>query len=577
MQKTIFQTLSIFLFLLFIQPSTAQTGSSVNQDNFLKNGVVAHRGAWKNENLPQNSIASLQNAIRLGVAGSEFDVHLTADEVLILNHDPVYEGMQVEKTDYSSLAKHPLKNGEILPTLESYLKAGIDQQKTRLILELKSSQISKERSILLAQKAVEKVNQLRAQPWITYISFDYDILKEILRLDQSAKTMYLNGNVSTTQLKADGISGADYHFSVIQKDEQWISNAHKAGIETNVWTVNDSFMMDYFLARDITYITTDEPETLLKKVTEKNQNPDWELVWFDEFNTAGLADSAKWDYDTRGNTYGWGNNEAQWYNVANLQNTQVNDGTLKIIARQEPTSGKKYSSGRLTTKNKGDWKYCKVEVRAKLPSGNGTWPAIWMLPTENTYGGWPKSGEIDIMEHVGYDPDTVHSTVHTEKYNHMKGTQVGKAIAVKTATTQFHVYTTEWDENEIRSYVDGVLYFSFQKENSGLGAWPFDQPFHLILNLAVGGGWGGKNGIDDSKFPHTMEVDYVRVYQLQETEGPFSLNIETATGGTIEVSPKMESYPEGTMVTITANWMKAQALEFICSDWQTRTIHLSGK
>lgn len=240
--------------------------------------------------------------------------------------------------------------------------------------------------------------------------------------------------------------------------------------------------------------------------------PKWKVVWADEFNSTGLPDSTKWNYDTRGNTYGWGNNEAQWYNVANPQNTWISDGTLKIIARNEPASGKNYSSGRLTTKGKGDWKYCKIEVRAKLPSGYGTWPAIWMLPTENKYGGWPKCGEIDIMEHVGFDPDTVFSTVHTGKFNHMIGTQVGKKKGLTTATTEFHVYTLEWEENEMRSYVDGVQYFAFKKM-SGFEAWPFDQSFHLILNLAIGGGLGGKKGIDNSKFPHTFEVDYVRVYQ----------------------------------------------------------------
>ncbi len=226
-----------------------------------------------------------------------------------------------------------------------------------------------------------------------------------------------------------------------------------------------------------------------------------------------MPDSAKWNYDTRGNSYGWGNNEAEWYTVARKENTWVSDGTLKITARNEPTSGKNYSSGRITTKGKGDWKYCKVEVRAKLPTGNGTWPAIWMLSSDNKYGGWPKSGEIDIMEQVGSNPDTVLSTIHTEKYNHIKKTQRGKRMGLATATTDFHVYTLEWEENELRSFVDGKLYFTFDNEKTGFEAWPFDQPFHLILNLAIGGGLGGQHGIDNNLFPHTLEVDYVRVYQ----------------------------------------------------------------
>ncbi len=248
-------------------------------------------------------------------------------------------------------------------------------------------------------------------------------------------------------------------------------------------------------------------------VADNKLTDNWRLVWNDEFDTEGLPDSAKWNYDTRGNSTGWGNNEAQWYTVAEPRNSFVKNGTLVITAVKEPVSGKNYSSARLTTKGKGDWKYCKIEVRAKLPTGFGTWPAIWMLSSDNLYGGWPKSGELDIMEHVGFNPDTVFSTVHTDKFNHIKRTQVGKRIGVPTATTEFHVYTTEWEENEIRSYVDGVHYFTFKNNGEGSEAWPFDQPFHLILNLAIGGGLGGRMGINDDLFPHKFEVDYVRVYQ----------------------------------------------------------------
>jgi beta-glucanase (GH16 family) len=249
------------------------------------------------------------------------------------------------------------------------------------------------------------------------------------------------------------------------------------------------------------------------KESQQNTQKTWKLVWADEFDKNGLPDTTRWNYDTRGNDYGWGNNEKQWYTVAKPENCRIENGILVITARKEKTGNKEYSSARMTTKNKGDWKYGKIEVRAKLPTGNGTWPAIWMLPTDSKYGGWPKCGEIDIMEHVGFDPDTVFSTVHTGKFNHMIGTQVGKKTGLPTATTDFHVYTTEWEENEIRSYVDGKHYFTFKNNGEGFEAWPFDQPFHLILNLAIGGGLGGKKGIDDSKFPHTFEIDYVRVYQ----------------------------------------------------------------
>lgn len=244
----------------------------------------------------------------------------------------------------------------------------------------------------------------------------------------------------------------------------------------------------------------------------------WQLVWQDEFNYKGLPDSTKWNYDTRGNEYGWGNNEKQWYNVANLKNTEVSNGTLKIRAFKDSSGNKAYSSGRITTQHKGDWKYCKIEVRAKLPAGRGTWPAIWMLSTDNSYGGWPASGEIDILEHVGFSKDTVFATAHTGDFNHMRNTQVGKKIFLPTATTNFHVYGLEWDENEFRCYVDGNHFFTFKNNGKGPGAWPFDKPFHLILNLAIGGNLGGKKGIDDDVFPHIFEIDYVRVYQKNNVD-----------------------------------------------------------
>lgn len=514
MQKFLIIFVSFIIFQAEITISTAQIAIQTNlQDSFLTNGVIAHRGAWKQHNLPQNSIASLKKAIEIGAAGSEFDVWLTADGILVLNHDSVYEGMVIEKTNYAKLKKKPLKNGEVLPTLENILKTGMTQQKTRLILELKPSAVSQERSLLAAQETVKLVRRLNAQKWIVYISFNYGILQEIHRLDRSAQTMYLAGNKPVAELKADGISGIDYSSGMYKKNTQLLSDAKDLGLSTNVWTVNSPLLMDYFLARNIDYITTDEPELLLEKVSKQLPEKKWKLVWADEFDRAGMPDTSKWNYDTRGNSYGWGNNEAQWYTVADPKNVAISDGTLKITARNEPTSGKQYSSARLTTKGKGDWKYCKIETRAKLCSGKGTWPAIWMLSSKGTYGGWPKSGEIDIMEFVGYDPGRVHSTVHTQKYNHVIGTQVGKALEVNDADTQFHIFTLEWDEHEIRSYMDGQLYFTFQNENTGYEAWPFDQDFHLILNLAIGGGWGGRQGIDISLFPHVFEIDYVRVFK----------------------------------------------------------------
>lgn len=239
----------------------------------------------------------------------------------------------------------------------------------------------------------------------------------------------------------------------------------------------------------------------------------WELVWSDEFNYKGLPDSKKWSYDTVGNTSGWGNNEAEFYTSGRLKNADVKDGCLYINAVKENYKGHKYTSARLVTKGKGDWLYGRVEVRAKLPEGKGLWPAIWMLSTDGAYGGWPSSGEIDIMENVGYDPCVIVASAHSKAYNHVQKTQKNAQVNIPTCYSDFHNYVLEWEEDEYRVYVDSTLYFTYKNDHTGFAAWPFDKPFHLILNLAVGGNWGGKKGIDDSIFPRSMVVDYVRVYQ----------------------------------------------------------------
>jgi beta-glucanase (GH16 family) len=239
------------------------------------------------------------------------------------------------------------------------------------------------------------------------------------------------------------------------------------------------------------------------------------LVWADEFDYNGLPDAAKWNYDTEGNSSGWGNNESQYYTSSRLQNAEVKDGYLSITAIKEEYEGFHYTSARLITKGKGDWLYGRMEIRAKLPDGRGMWPAIWMLPTDWAYGGWPKSGEIDIMENVGYDPYVIVASAHTESYNHVLGTQKSNRITISDCYSTFHTYALEWEATEYRVYVDDALYFTFRNEGTGYKAWPFDKRFHLLLNVAVGGNWGGAQGIDDAIFPRTMMVDYVRVYQYK--------------------------------------------------------------
>ena len=237
------------------------------------------------------------------------------------------------------------------------------------------------------------------------------------------------------------------------------------------------------------------------------------LVWSDEFNINGLPDASKWSYDIGGNATGWGNNELQYYTQARLENAEVKDDFLYITARKESFGGKDYTSARLITKLKGDWLYGRVEIRAKLPDGRGMWPAIWMLPTDWAYGGWPASGEIDIMENVGYNPYVIVASAHTESYNHAIGTQKSANINVATCYSDFHVYALEWEVKEYRVYVDNKLYFTFKNEGTGYKVWPFDKRFHLLLNVAVGGNWGGAQGVDNTIFPRQMVVDYVRIYQ----------------------------------------------------------------
>ncbi len=251
------------------------------------------------------------------------------------------------------------------------------------------------------------------------------------------------------------------------------------------------------------------------KNNQASENNSYELIWQDEFSYNGLPDSTKWSYDIEGNDWNWGNNELQNYTYSRIENSFVDGQYLHIIARKEAFEGKEYTSTRLITKNKGDWLYGRFEIRAKLPKGRGIWPAIWMLPTNWEYGDWPKSGEIDIMEHIGYMPDSVFASAHTEAYNHIIGTNKTKGLFLPDCEAEFHNYILEWKENEYKVYVDSIEFFVFKKESDDFRVWPFNKSFHLLLNVAVGGNWGGLKGVNDSIFPQEMLIDYVRVYQLK--------------------------------------------------------------
>ena len=253
----------------------------------------------------------------------------------------------------------------------------------------------------------------------------------------------------------------------------------------------------------------------------------FELVWSDEFDTPGLPDPTKWKYDTFRNKDGWFNNEKQYYAAERLENSRVEDGRLIIEARKEDLGpegfadwgGQDYSSARLITQGQGDWTYGFFEIRAKLPCGVGTWPAIWMLPSDPDVK-WPAGGEIDIMEHVGFEPGVIHHSLHTTAFNFSRGTQKTSQHELTTACDKMHKYQLLWAPKLMMFAVDDQPKFLFQKESEKKARWPFDKPQHLLLNVAVGGTWGGQKGVDPAVFPARMEVDYVRVYQPKALTQP---------------------------------------------------------
>ncbi len=274
-----------------------------------------------------------------------------------------------------------------------------------------------------------------------------------------------------------------------------------------------------------------EPVLSALVVRTRSERPsDWTLVWSDEFDGETL-DTTKWSPDVW--PPGKVNDEDQAY-TARARNLRVENGTLVIEAHKEDFDGAAYTSGRIHSSGKGDFLYGRFEARARLPSGQGTWPAIWMLPSDpfayattcsegedwqgsSDCDAWPNSGEIDIMEHVGYQMGHVHGTVHTEAYYWVKWEQRKGRVIIDDLAEAFHVYALEWSPERIDVYVDDILYFTYMNENKGWQEWPFDRPFHLILNIAVGGAWGRAGGpIDDSIFPQQMQVDYVRVYRRDD-------------------------------------------------------------
>ena len=262
---------------------------------------------------------------------------------------------------------------------------------------------------------------------------------------------------------------------------------------------------------------TTEPET-----EEPEEEPTWQLVWEDEFD-GEVLDMEKWSYELGDgceisvNLCGWGNNELQYY-TEREENISVEDGFLTITAHEEDFEGSEYTSARIRTFNKGDWQFGRIEIRAKLPQGQGIWPAIWMLPTDENFGGWPQSGEIDIMELVGHEPETVHGTIHFgEVWPNNKYSGKDYSLDSGIFADNYHVFSIEWEEDRIQFFVDGNRFFTVTPSTVSeqtTKPYPFNERFHMILNIAVGGNWPG-NPDSTTEFPQTMSVDYVRVYQFK--------------------------------------------------------------
>lgn len=257
--------------------------------------------------------------------------------------------------------------------------------------------------------------------------------------------------------------------------------------------------------------TKNTPNIETKAKKKSHISTGYKLVWDDEFNEKSL-DTTKWNIEVNGK--GGGNNELQYY-TNSPKNLYIKDGHLFIVALKQSYKGKSYTSARINTKGKETWKYGRFEMRAKIPTGRGTWPAFWLLGEDIGKVGWPACGEVDIMENVGFDPLWIHGSIHTPS-SYGSTVNTGRN-ALPDSHTQFHIYGVTWTPKNISFFIDNPAkpYYTYDPSVKNASTWPFDQPLFMILNVAIGGGWGGKKGIDNSIFPTAMEVDYVRVYQYK--------------------------------------------------------------
>ena len=247
----------------------------------------------------------------------------------------------------------------------------------------------------------------------------------------------------------------------------------------------------------------------LAPVTIPFDPPKWALEWADEFDTGDAPDPRSWSYEV-----GYvRNKEEQYYTNDRRENARIENGRLVIEARRDGFEGHKTTSASVHTSGKRSLQYGRIEVRARIPTGRGTWPAIWTLGENRRDVGWPRCGEIDIMENVGFTPALIHANIHTAAYNHTRGTGKGSRIDAGRPWEAFRTYAVEWWPDRLEFFLDDTRYFVFRKERDDELVWPFDKPQYLILNLAIGGAWGGQKGVDDAIFPVRYQIDYVRYFK----------------------------------------------------------------
>ena len=312
---------------------------------------------------------------------------------------------------------------------------------------------------------------------------------------------------STSNPNGDGSGTVNFNFSATNATSYKINLGNGEIIET----VSNSLSYTYIGSGINTYevfISAYNADTFISTSIIITVKINSELLWSDEFNGSGAPDNTKWGYDIGTGSNGWGNGESQYY-TNRLENAKVENGFLIITAKAESYEGSNYTSARLLTQGKFEFTYGSVEVRAKLPSGGGTWPAIWMLGANFQAVGWPACGEIDIMEHAGNRQGIVQSAMHTPSSS---GNTENKGSQTLTdVSTEFHVYTLEWSADEMIFSVDDVVHYRYNPTPKNSETWPYDNDQFIILNVAMGGSFGGT--IDPNFVQSSMEIDYVRVYQ----------------------------------------------------------------